>query len=447
MIRLFHVSIPPATFILVVCETFFLAGSFVAATLLLGELDPFDYLLYDYGAIALGLVILSFLLGLHFQDLYTHIRVKSRVLLMQQLCMVAGIAFLAQGLISYVDSDLRVSLPVMMLGSFAALSGIFIWRLWFGSVAGQMIGVTRLVFIGAGPILAELHRWIDKHPEAGLVVEATVERPEELARLDEIMRKQQPPGIVFSGWGKPHPKLMQMLMEWQLSGYEVESASATFERATGRISLYSLRPEHLIYSGSFAVTAHHFFYQAALNGLVAAVTLVLIAPVLAATALALRLTARGPVLAADAVTGLNGRIFRLYRFRADGEGLVARTVRKLRLERLPQFLNVVRGDLTIVGPAAIQPEYLEAIERYIPFYRERYAVRPGVTGWAQIHRQHEGRIENTMEMLEYDLYYIKNRSLALDTLILLHTLKSMMLAVEQVEPELAAEAMSSASTR
>jgi len=446
MIRLFNVSIPPATFILLVFETFFLGGSFVAAILLLGELDPLDYLLYDSGGVALGLVVLSFLLGLHFQDLYTQIRVKSRVLLMQQLCMVTGIAFLAQGLISYLDSDLRVSVRVMLLGSVIATSGIFVWRLWFGSVAGQMIGLTRLVFIGSGPILTELHRWIDEHPEAGLAIEAAVERPEDLGALDEIMRKQQPPRIIFSGWGKPHPKLMQMLMEWQLSGYEVETAATTYERATGRISLYSLRPEHLIYSGNFAVTAHRFFYQAVLNGVVAAAVVVLIGPVLAATALVLRLATRGPVVASDTVTGLNGSLFRLYRFRANGDGIVARAVRKLQLERLPQLLNVIKGDLAIVGPAAIRPEYLEAIERHIPFYRERHAVRPGVTGWAQIRRRPEGRIENTMETLEYDLYYIKNRSLGLDTLILLHTLKSMMLAAEQVEPEMAAEEVSSAST-
>src|SRR5215472_8411283 len=159
MIRLFNVSIPPPTFILLLSESVLPTASFLLATLLLCELDPMDYLLHDYGIAALALVVVSFLLGLHFQDLYTQIRVKSRVLLMQQLCMVTGIAFLAQGLISYLDSDLRVSVRVMLLGSVIATSGIFVWRLWFGSVAGQMIGLTRLVFIGSGPILTESHRW------------------------------------------------------------------------------------------------------------------------------------------------------------------------------------------------------------------------------------------------------------------------------------------------
>ena len=445
MIRLFNVSIPPATFILLLFETALLSGSFLAATLLLSDLDPVDYLLNDYGLIALLLGVFSFLLGLHFQDLYAQIRVKSRVLLLQQLCMVTGIAFLTQGLISYLDRDLRVSVPVMLLGSAIAIPGIFVWRLWFGNVASQMIGQTRLVLVGRGPILAQLRAWIERNPEAGLVVEASVETPEELGAIDEVFRKQQPPRIVFSGWGRSDPKLTQELLELQLSGYEVEAAAATYEEAASRVSLYSLRPEHLIYSSTFAVPPQRFFYQVVLNGLVAGICFLVITPVLAVTALALRLFNGTPVLAGETVTGLNGRPFRMYRFHASGNGLMARTVRKLQLDGLPQFLSVVRGDLAIVGPSADRPEYQEAIERYIPFYRERSAVRPGITGWAQIHADHQNKTADIMETLEYDLYYIKNRSLGLDTLILLHALKSMMLASETPEPGWAEEEISAST--
>lgn len=450
MIRLFNVSVPPANFILLVFETVLLMGSFLAATVLVIDLDPVDYLLYNSGLIALVLVVVSFLLGLHFQDLYTQIRVKSRVLLLQQLCMVTGIAFLAQGLISYIDNDLRVSVPVMLLGSVMAVPAIFVWRLWFGNVASHMIAQTRLVTIGGGPILAELRGWIKDHPEAGLAIEAEIERPEELARLDDAVRKQQPPRIVFSRWGRPHPKLVHELMELQLSGYEVEDAASTFEKACSRVSLYSLRPEHLIYSSTFTVPTQKFFYQAVLNGIVAAICLVFVAPLLVVTALALRIFQRGPVLRGETVVGLNGREFRLFRFHASGNGLAARAVRKLRFEGLPQILSVIRGDLAIVGPSAGRPGNQASIERYIPFYRERYAVRPGMTGWAQVHRKPE-QIEEVATMLEYDLYYIKNRSLGLDTLILLHALKSMMLAneppLEEWEEELSATHYSGQSGR
>lgn len=435
MIRLFNVSIPPATFILLLFESTLLMGSFLVATLLLGDLDPVDYLLYDYGLVGLLLVVASFLLGLHFQDLYTQIRVKSRVLLLQQLCMVTGIAFVAQGLISYIDSDLKVSVHVMLLGSALAMPAIFLWRLWFGNVAGHLIGQTRLVLVGSGPTLSQLRDWIGEHPETGMVVEAAADTPEALRALDEVIRKQQPPRIVFSAWSRQDLKLMDELMELQLSGYEVEAAAAAYEKACSRVSLYSLRPEHLIYSNMFAVPAQRFFYQVVLNGVVAAICVVSVTPFLAITALALRLFHKGPVLCGETVIGLNGHPFRLHRFNAGGDGLVARAVRKFQLDGLPQFFNVVRGEMTIVGPRAIRPEYLEAIERYVPFYRERCAVRPGVTGWAQIQLKQFGRLEDSMAGLEYDLYYIKNRSLGLDTLILLHAVKSLILASEEPEAE------------
>ena len=445
MIRLFNVSIPPATFILLLFESTLLMGSFLAATLMLGDLDPTDYLLYDSGLLALILVVISFLLGLHFQDLYTQIRVKSRVLLVQQLCMVTGIAFLAQALISYIDSDLRVSVRVMLVGSAIAVPGIFLWRLWFGNIARQMIGYTRLVMVGSGPVVTQFRQWIKDHPESGILVEASVERPEQLAVLHEAVKKQQPPMIVFSGWKKPEPELAQELIELQLSGYTIETAAGAYERASSRISIYSLRPEQLIYSASFAVAPQKFFYQAVLNVVVAAFCLAVITPILAITALALRLFEGAPVLERQTVVGLNGRQFRLYRFAAARGGLIARAVRKLQLDGLPQFLSVLKGDLAIVGPSALRPEYHAAIERHIPFYPERLTVRPGITGWAQIHSRLRRRIEDIADTLEYDLYYIKNRSLGLDTLILLHTLKRMMLEEQALEADWAGEQMTAST--
>jgi len=159
----------------------------------------------------------------------------------------------------------------------------------------------------------------------------------------------------------------------------------------------------------------------------------------------LRVFRRGPVLRTETATGLNGRLFRMYRFDVSGKGALSRTVRKLRMDGLPQFLNVLKGDIAIVGPRAGRPEYRDAVEKYIPFYRERYVVRPGITGWAQTHREQLGVIEDAMVELEYDLYYIKNRSLGLDTLILLHTIKALMLQAEEPETLWAQEEMSAST--
>jgi lipopolysaccharide/colanic/teichoic acid biosynthesis glycosyltransferase len=427
MIRLFNTSIAPATFLLLISESLILLVAFVLATLAVGNLDPVDYLLYTSGSIALLLGVASFLLGLHFQDLYTRIRVTSRVLLLQQLCLATGIAFLIQGLISYLDSDLGVPVQIMLLGSGIAIPSIFLWRLVCTNFAGRMMPRTRLLMIGRSPTLAQLRVWIEEHPDMGLIVEGSAETLDEMSELDEILRKQLPPQLVFGACGKPDPRLIQAVMALRLAGHDVETAEACYERVCGRLSFYSLRPEHLVCSSVFPMLPQRSFYQLLLNGLVAGICLVVVIPLLILTALLLRAANRGPVWRSESLTGLNGRVFQAYRFEAIGLGPMARLVRKLRLERLPQFLNVLKGELAIVGPRAERPEYEEAIERHIPFYRERYAVRPGMTGWAQVNLDHRPEIEDTMAKLEYDLYYIKQMSLGLDTLILLHTVKSMLM--------------------
>jgi len=281
--------------------------------------------------------------------------------------------------------------------------------------------------IGRSPTLTQLRAWIEEHPDTGLIVEGSAETIDEMSALDEILKRQQPPQLVFGACGKPDPMLIQAVTELRLAGHEVETAAASYERVCGRLSLYSLRPERLICSRAFPMLPQRSFYQLLLNGLVAGICVVVAMPVLILTALLLRAANRGPVWRSESLTGLNGRVFQAYRFEAIGLGATARLVRKLRLDGLPRFLNVLRGELAIVGPRAERPEYEEAIERYIPFYRERYGIRPGMTGWAQVNLDHRPEIEDIMAKLEYDLYYINHMSLGLDTLILLHTVKLMLM--------------------
>jgi lipopolysaccharide/colanic/teichoic acid biosynthesis glycosyltransferase len=429
MIRVLNVSITPASFILLILESVLLLGAFVLAVLMLGSLDPADYLLHDFGIVTLLLVVLCFLAGMHFQDLYARIRVTSRVLLVQQLCMVAGTAFLAEGLISYLYTDLGVSVGVMMLGSVIAVPCIFIGRLLFSNFAGQRMPKTRLVMVGRSPTLTQLRNWIEVYPESGLVIEDCLESAEEIQKLEEISRKRQPPQLIFAETCKRSPELIRELTELRLAGLEVHTAAAAYELACGRLSLYSLVPEKVIYSGVSGAQPQGSTYQLLLHGFSAAVCFLVTLPVLICAFMLLRLSSRGPVWCTQPLMGLNGRVFQAYGLRANGDGVLARAVRRMQLETLPRFLNVMQGDMAIVGPRPEPPEVEQAIEEHIPFYRERYTVRPGMTGWAQVHLNPIPGFEDTFAKLEYDLYYTKHKSFALDTLILLHTFKSMLILV------------------
>jgi lipopolysaccharide/colanic/teichoic acid biosynthesis glycosyltransferase len=165
-----------------------------------------------------------------------------------------------------------------------------------------------------------------------------------------------------------------------------------------------------------------------------------------ATALAVRLSSSGPILYRQVRVGLDNVPFTVYKFRsmrADAEAgtgavwarkndprvtPVGRVIRKIRFDELPQLFNVLKGEMSIVGPRPERPEFVRTLSEQIPYYRQRHAVRPGITGWAQINYKYGDTLEDTIAKLEYDLYYIKNMSWSLDTFIMFHTAKAMLLS-------------------
>jgi lipopolysaccharide/colanic/teichoic acid biosynthesis glycosyltransferase len=167
----------------------------------------------------------------------------------------------------------------------------------------------------------------------------------------------------------------------------------------------------------------------------AGIAVILSSPVLLLTALAVKLSSSGPVLWRQTRTGLDGAPFTLYRFRSTRSGAegpeltpVGRFICRLGFDRLPQLFNVLKGDMSIAGPSPERPEFVDALTALIPYYRQRNCVRPGITGWAQIRPGQGDAPEDAGAGLEYDLYYIKHMSLALDTFIFVHTLKGILLS-------------------
>jgi exopolysaccharide biosynthesis polyprenyl glycosylphosphotransferase len=236
------------------------------------------------------------------------------------------------------------------------------------------------------------------------------------------------------------------LLELRFGGHAIEEVSSAYERVTGRVSLKELRPSQLIYSGELGPRRQILLYQRAFNLVAATVGIVLASPLVLITALAVRLSSSGPVLYRQLRVGLDGHPFTVYKFRsmrANAEAAtgavwasrndpritpVGRIIRKIRFDELPQLFNVLKGEMSLVGPRPERPEFVKALSERIPYYRQRHYVRPGITGWAQINHKYGDTLEDTVTKLEYDLYYIKNMSLSLDAYIVFHTLKTMLLS-------------------
>lgn len=218
-----------------------------------------------------------------------------------------------------------------------------------------------------------------------------------------------------------------------------------YERYTGKIPIESLRPSWLIFSPGF----QNLSSGAAQRGfdiVAACLALSVLSPLILLTALAVKLTSRGPVLYHQRRVGLHGRVFWLHKFRSMDVGAEADTgpvwarpgdervtaiggfLRRTRLDELPQLWNILIGDMSVVGPRPERTDFVPELTRQIPFYGQRHVVRPGLTGWAQVRYPYGASIEDAAEKLKYDLFYIKNRSFALDLFILVATIKVVVLS-------------------
>jgi sugar transferase (PEP-CTERM system associated) len=231
------------------------------------------------------------------------------------------------------------------------------------------------------------------------------------------------------------------LLHCKLAGIKVTDFLDFWERETRTVDLEALKPSWFFYSDGFRCGPVDEFLKRAFDIVVSSSLLALTLPLLALTACLIKLESPGPVLYRQERVGLQGRVFTILKFRsmrvdAETDGLprwaakrdprvtqVGAIIRKLRIDELAQILNVLRGDMSFVGPRPERPFFVADLAKSIPYYAERHWVRPGITGWAQINFPYGASTEDARRKLTYDLYYIKNRSFFLDVVILLQTIR------------------------
>jgi sugar transferase (PEP-CTERM system associated) len=263
---------------------------------------------------------------------------------------------------------------------------------------------------------------------------------QELTGLDGISRI-----VLAEESSQDREKMARALIACKLRGVDIEDAVDVYEKLSGKIWLEGLHPEWLIYSDGFRLSPTYLFLKRSLDLVGAVLLLFLTAPLMALIALAIRLDSRGPLLLKQVRVGQFGRDFVLYKFRSMREDAerdvgptwagksdqrttnVGRILRKLHLDELPQLYNVLRGEMSLVGPRPERPCFVELLKQHIPYYDLRHYLKPGVTGWAQVMYSYAASIQDAYEKLQYDLYYGKHMSLSRDLWILLKTVKVVVL--------------------
>ena len=299
----------------------------------------------------------------------------------------------------------------------------------------------RVLLLSAGEEATDLHETILECPEWNMEVLQILHPAHLAARLPLGAR----PGarydrIIVSDTKAQSPATLERLLHWKLQGLRIEGAQDFYERATGRVRVDRLTPDQFVFSYEYENSAGKRRAKRVFDLLAGSFLLLLAAPVILAVALLIGLERDGSILFLQERIGLNGRPFRIYKFRTmrvadpdnsprwatDETHRITRLgawLRKYRLDELLQFLNIVKGDMSLVGPRPEQPGFCRLLAGHIPFYEQRHAVPPGLTGWAQVKYHYGSSIEESKRKLEFDLFYVKHFSLWLDCAILIETVK------------------------
>jgi sugar transferase (PEP-CTERM system associated) len=317
----------------------------------------------------------------------------------------------------------------------------------------------RILIVGSGAEAIEIAREVLDRRDAGYRVAGFVDNRPELigqsilnprvlgtsAEMGAIVRREGVNRIVVAMGERRGQFPVRQLLDLSLSGdVAIEECASFYERLTGRVHLDMLRPSWLIFSGRGRQGRLSAALRAVVHRGVALVGAVVSLPVALLTALLVKLESPGPVLYRQERVGKNGRTFSIMKFRsmrvdAESDGpvwaskqgdarttRVGRVIRKIRVDEIPQFWNIMKGDMNFVGPRPERPHFVRQLAEEIPFYEQRHLIPPGLTGWAQIKYPYGASVEDARQKLQYDLYYIKNQSLVLDAVIMFETVKTIL---------------------
>jgi exopolysaccharide biosynthesis polyprenyl glycosylphosphotransferase len=452
LIHFFNRSVPLRSVALRIGEALLV---FTALHLAYRSGQQFEWTPTTYGQVALaGSVILLCMYCLDFYEpqVTTH-RTHSLSRLVQALGVtMLIIAALPQGWLPVPIDSATVVFGMLLVGATLMTS-----RYVFAELASRPTLAESAIVWGSGPLAAHIIGELRRRPDSGIRVLGIVDHgcasdtfagvrnlgsPDVIWTMAESGRARR---IIIAIDERRGCLPVEKLMTLKTAGLLVEDGPKLYEELTGRVWLGTFNISSLLFSSNLRTTWARRALTRSFSSLFAFVALIIASPLMLVIAAMVLLDSEGPAIFRQTRIGENGRYFTLYKFRSMKVGAeragtlapasvddprctrVGKWLRRFRLDELPQLLNILKGDMNFVGPRPFVPDQEAMLVQHIPHYRQRWAVRPGATGWAQVHRGYNASIEDNAEKLSYDLFYIKHRSLGLDLMTLLKTFKVLLL--------------------
>jgi len=358
---------------------------------------------------------------------------------------------------------LVVEQGVFLMTAAMAIVLVMAWRSAFDVITSRLMPRERLLLVGTSPAAIVLARELfERRQELGVDivgfvdpdptrVGAPVINPGVVGTIDDIpglTARMRVDRVVVSLSDQRGKLPMDQLLDVRLrSGVLFDHLASVYEEYTGKIALENLRPSWLVFSTGFRKSRLITAIKRVFDVTAAVCGLILSLPLMIITAIVVKLESpRDPVLYHQERVGLNGATFTIHKFRtmkSDAEAAtgpvwsagdhdpritrVGHFMRKTRLDEIPQLFNVLIGQMSLIGPRPERPSFVEKLTQQIPFYGQRHVVKPGVTGWAQVRYSYGASVEDAIEKMQYDLYYVKHMSLMFDVMIALETIKTVVL--------------------
>ena len=453
MIRIFNVYYSTRTVLRVVGEVPVVAGSFLIAAFFVSGPEASIPLIYEDGFLKIGALTAFTLLLTYYFDLYEPQHIADGwEIYFRLLLVLSALSFILAALL-FRDPGFAIEPNVFVLGMAILAVTLLLWR-WLYEWACNLPALREKVYVlGHGARAESVIEMLKRRRDAGMEVIPRINGPapfeeneggyaaelEALSKLDLHVDR-----VIVAIEERRGVMPLRELLEMRYRGMYIDEDSTLVERLEGKLPLDRLTPSHLIFTDGFKIGSGKLLVRRLVSMAVALTGLILCLPFLPIIMLAVRFSSPGPIFFRQSRVGYHGRTFSVIKFRtmrqdAEAAGAVWATandarvtglgkfLRKTRLDEIPQMWNVLKGDMSFVGPRPERPEFVEWLSKEIPFYELRHMIRPGITGWAQVRYHYGASLEESKRKLEYDLYYVKRLSLGLDLLIMFETIKTIVL--------------------
>ena len=453
MIRLFNVYYPVRTLVLLLGEALVVGFSFLLGTMLTVEsmLRLSNTLFIERGYLRILALTAVVLLLSHGFDLYDSSKIEQKLDQAFRILFVLGLVALILGAILYKFPDFLPGTNSAILGVIILAVSLFCWRSAYGWLVCQPFFRERVYVLGTGERAERLVKGLAR-PGLGIEVagwtgnitgESSVEAVG--SHLAGLAKEKGIHRVIVAMPDRRGTIPVEELLTLRLAGVKVEEATSWLEKISGRIEIEQLYPSWFIFADGFRFSTVNRIIRRIMNFTAALCGLIVALPLIPLVALAVKLSSKGPAFYRQQRVGRGNVSFYCYKFRTmrqDAEAdtgatwatdddpritKVGQYLRLLRLDEIPQLWCVLKGDMHFVGPRPERPEFVQWLNREIPYYNLRHVVRPGITGWAQVQYKYGNTLQDAREKLQYDLFYIKNASIGLDLLIMFQTVKIVLL--------------------